>query len=540
MRIIRGECLEEMKKLPDNSVDAVVTDPPYGLGKEPNAHEVLSAWLREGTKEMKGGGFMGKEWDSFVPPPIIWRECYRILKPGGHMLVACGTRTQDWMGMSLRLAGFEIRDVVGWVYGSGLSKSHNVGKAVDKIQGNERQVVGKERSGLPDTHRTYNMANLGGSAMGGEYEITKGTSEWEGWGTGLKPAMELWTLCRKPISEKNVAENVLKWGTGALNIDGSRVSHNEPEKTTNRTPRPDSNIFSDKTCGFKKETNHVASASKKGRFPANLIWSHHPDCKFVGHKEVKSNAHYPEMDVNGYGKNYGGKTEYIAEGERPESETVEEWECVAGCPALEFAKAGESKSTGGRIGNKGSPMNMSGTKYQKGDPGFGDKGTPARFFYCAKPSNAERDFGLCEEFEKKQHVQWQTANGTSGKPSSLSEGRNTQRKNTHVTVKPVTLMQYLCRLITPPGGTVIDPFMGSGTTGMACKVEGFDFIGIEKEVESFLIAEARIEHVEYGMDIAKACRAEKRKEKKVEKVAEPNRPSVTLADFSGVDKTNDG
>ena len=371
-RIIQGDCLEQMKTLEDNSVDAIVTDPPYG-------------W-----------SFMGKKWDYDVPSVEVWKEALRVLKPGGHALVACGTRTQHRMAVNLEDAGFEIRDLIAWVYGSGFPKSLNIGNEM---------------------------------------------KEWEGWGTALKPAMELWTLCRKPLSEKTVVENVLKWGTGGINIDGCRVG--TEGITTNGKGKQDGNTpIVPQSPDFVGET-HI------GRFPANFIHD--------GSEEVVSL--FPD-----------------------------------------------SKSTDGRIGNKGSALNMMGTRYEAGDPGYGDSSSASRFFYCAKASKGERNMGL-DNMEKKA-ITDAKGNGLGRvcnicgasqlKPCDCKN--NTwvlpkKNQNNHPTVKPLALMRYLCRLITPPGGTVLDPYMGSGTTGMACKEEGFNFIGIEIEPEYVKIAEARIKAI---------------------------------------------
>ena len=214
MNIINGDCLEELKKLEDNSVDAVITDPPYGLSntKPQQVADVLKAWVTGDTVSVpaKRGGFMGKDWDSFVPPPAVWEECMRVLKPGGHMAVFAGARTQDLMGLSIRLAGFEIRDTLGWIYGSGMPKSHNISKAIDKAAGAEREVVGAGKSG-----KTYGMGGLRGvETSTGSFDITApATSEaqrWDGWGTALKPAIEPILLAQKPFNVVPLYEVVNK------------------------------------------------------------------------------------------------------------------------------------------------------------------------------------------------------------------------------------------------------------------------------------------------------------------------------------------
>ena len=356
-----------MKELADNSVDSIVTDPPYGLS------------------------FMGKKWDYDVPSKEVWQECLRVLKPGGYLLSFAGTRTQHRMAVNIEDAGFEIRDMIAWVYGSGFPKSLNIGKAVDKLQGNEREVVGERKQRANSENSEIKM-----NASSGEVEIvTKGTSEYEGWGTALKPALEPITVARKPLAEKTVAENVLKYGTGGINIDGSRVGKAEGDRTEYGV-----NDITSKTGNvFGKQYGEIGFDGTQGRFPANLIHD--------GSDEV--------TDL----------------------------------------------------------LNDS-----------------ARFFYCAKASKADRDEGL-EGFEDKELKSLGDFEGTPEHAPKL----NIVRKNNHPTVKPTKLMQYLVKLVTPKGGTVLDPFMGSGSTGKACKLEGFDFIGIEMDAEYIKIAEARINAV---------------------------------------------
>lgn len=243
-KVYNGNCLEVLKTFPDNSVDSVVTDPPYGIS------------------------FMNKHWDYDVPKVEVWQEIYRVLKPGAHVLCACGTRTQHRMAVNIEDAGFEIRDVITWHYGSGFPKSLDVGKAIDKLQGNEREDLGAspaQRLNKPDSD-VYEAG-----IRGKECRITKGNSEHEGWGTALKPATEFWTLARKPLSEKTVAENVLKYGTGGINIDGSRISTDEVKDNTSE--------YSDKGFwGSAKENNGEgrwtgsATNNPNGRFPANVIF----------------------------------------------------------------------------------------------------------------------------------------------------------------------------------------------------------------------------------------------------------------------------
>ena len=374
------DCLEGLKLLDDNSVDSIVTDPPYELG------------------------FMGKKWDStgIAHNVELWQECLRVLKPGGHLLAFGGTRTYHRMTCAIEDAGFEIRDCIQWLYGNGFPKSHDISKAIDKQAGAERKVIGKS-------------SRHGGGIKGNgtSYELppdipyitapsTPEAQKWKGWGTALKPAHEPIVLARKPLSEKTIAKNVMKWGTGGINIDACRIEYQKGEnptvggrhKKTGRRIGAGSEKF-----GFKSLEN--PEINLQGRFPANVI-----------------------LDEEA-----------------------------------------------GRMLDE----------QHKG---------ASRFFYCAKASKKERNMGL-EDVE----------------PTTVDDGRNkpidnpflrgkTPRQNTHPTVKPVKLMEYLITLVTPPNGIVLDPFIGSGTTAIAAVNLGFNYIGFEISEEYCKIAEKRISELE--------------------------------------------
>jgi site-specific DNA-methyltransferase (adenine-specific) len=418
--IIQGDCVEVMKTLPDNSVDSVVTDPPYELG------------------------FMGKEWDKtgIANSVDMWREVLRILKPGGYLLSFGGTRTYHRMACAIEDAGFEIRDMVSWIYGSGFPKSLNIGKAVDKLQGNEREVVGTQMLGGNAAQSTKEKGGTYASntnAVGVkpiEVKLTKGTSEWEGWGTALKPACEPCVLARKPLSEKTVALNVLKWGTGGINIDGSRVG--TEETITNHSRGIESAISKGKYGDSSAQETHQTNGQTFGRFPANLIYD--------GSDEV--------LEV---------------------------------FPNTGISRGGNAGVLNNKVyGEYATEKNNDGT-------GFGDSGSAARFFYCAKASKSERNM-WCEEMEEQQ-MDESRKEGNPGGDNPRNRGVH-KRTNNHPTVKPLALMRHLITMVTPPKGTVLDPFAGSGSTLVAAKELGFDFIGIEKEPEYVKIAEARINAVQ--------------------------------------------
>ena len=409
--IYHGDSLEVLKSFPDNSIDSVVTDPPYGLA------------------------FMGKKWDYDVPAVELWKEVLRVLKPGGHALIACGTRTQHRMAVNIEDAGFEIRDVISWVYGSGFPKSLNIGKAIDKIQGSQREIIATRVKSSQHRFKSDGVKHSGG-VLGSIVDYTRGSSPYEGWGTALKPAVEFFTLVRKPISEKNIAENVLKWGTGGINIDGCRVGS---EGARNNGSRPDENGYSSNAIYSKfKATTKIDY--NMGRFPANFI---HDGSEGVVRyfPETSAPGGYPkgtfEKDSNCYGK-YNGITR-------------------------------EERFT------------------------FDNGGSAARFFYCAKASPSERNEGL-EGLELKQvgiyaQDEW-SRNNMKGTPDNFRE----PVANHHPTVKPIALMEYLIRLITPKGGTVLDPFAGSGTTGIAAINLKVKYILIEREADYIPIINARLQH----------------------------------------------
>jgi site-specific DNA-methyltransferase (adenine-specific) len=339
-RVEQGDCLDRLRALPDASVDSVVTDPPYGLA------------------------FMGKRWDYDVPSVEVWAECLRVLKPGGHLLAFAGTRTQHRMAVRIEDAGFDIRDMIAWVYGSGFPKSLDVSKAIDKAAGAERVVVGQEKNWGATTAADGKTAY--GDYAGGwsvTAPATDAARQWQGWGTALKPALEPITVARKPLAG-TVAANVLAHGTGGMNVEGCRIG------TTKSIPASPAKA-NDSIGTFKTKDRHTHSSgfdASVGRWPANFI--------------------------------HDGSTE---------------------------------------------ATNL--------------LGDAARFFYTAKTSKAERG-----------------------------------DENHHPTVKPIDLMRYLCRLVTPPDGLVLDPFTGSGSTGCAALLEGFRFHGIEREPEYVAIATARIAH----------------------------------------------
>jgi len=439
-QILHGNNLDILPTLADNSIDSIVTDPPYELG------------------------FMGKKWDSsgIAYSVELWQQCLRVLKPGGHLLSFGGTRTYHRVAVAIEDAGFELRDSIAWLYGSGFPKSLDVSKAIDKQAGAEREPITEVISDIfGDQEVEKKLANPGSTAdrlaMGNNWQdnpvetkpATPEAQQWQGWGTALKPAFEPVIVARKPI-EGTVANNVLKWGTGGLNIDGSRIgtetisTHNAP-KGSFAGGEPDRG--SD-TSSYKEHT---------GRWPANIILDPYT-AELLDEQSGTSTSKSSNM------------------------------------------KAGLVEGIGARN------LSPKATTYES-VRGHNDSGGASRFFYVAKASKRDRNEGL-EELPEVQGGSMTGAEYREGKPSNQP-----MRQNFHPTVKPTALMEYLITLITPPNGTVLDPFTGSGSTGKAAILQGFDFIGIEMTEEYLPIIEGRLKHAEQL--VAEAKEQDKAKESEV-------------------------
>jgi len=384
--LYRGDCRAIMQEMRESSVHAAVCDPPYGLSSEPDMVEVLEHWLNGDDFAGTAKGFMGKGWDSFVPGPATWREVARVLKPGGHLAAFSGSRTYDLMTLAIRLSGLHLRDQAMWLYGSGFPKSLDVSKDIDKRGG------GMARPGWPASSKRCEAVD------GQHYErrpkgaaVFDDAKAWSGWGTALKPAHEPIAIARKPLSEGSVSRNVLKHGTGAINIDACRVDADK--RTGWGGQAAGGNTWNASNCGLG---HNGPPTDSEGRWPANVM-------------------HDGSLEV------------------------------------AECFPAGERQAL--------------------------------RFFYSAKAGREEREFGMagCE------------AKGMPSLNGSFQERGCPPAKNHHPTVKPVDLMRWLIRLTTPARGTILDPFMGSGSTGIAAVREGVTFIGCEMDHDYFAIACRRIE-----------------------------------------------
>jgi len=386
--LFHGDCLDYMETATENSVDSIVTDPPYAMS------------------------IFGKDWDYGIPGKAYWENAMRIVKPGGHMLAFGGSRTFHRLMCVIEDAGWEIRDTIMWVHAEGFPKSYNVGKGIDKFL----KTGNASWNGTGDSSKGslgYSKLQYEQGVRPSDYsdrhqnktEITEEKAkEWEGWGTALKPAFEIIVIARKPF-KGSIAKNTLKHGTGALNIDACRVETGLPQK----------------------------------RWPTNLIHD--------GSDEVEECFPYKKSgSPNGVGQFY--------------RRTVNTWgPANINCGGSEEA-------------------------YR-----YSDSGSASRFFYCARASKKDRDEGL-EDMEIARVLGDERPSGSSYERRGLPP---VYRKNTHPTVKPTKLMRYLCRLVTRPNGIVFDPFMGSGSTGKGAILEGFSFIGCEKEGEYVEIARKRID-----------------------------------------------
>jgi DNA modification methylase len=471
--------MKVLRELPDNSVHAVVTDPPYGLSKEPDIIEVLTKWMAGEDYTHRGGGFMGKTWDSFVPGPAVWREVYRVLKPGGHALVFAGTRTQDLMTVSLRMAGFEVRDVIEWLYFSGFPKSHDVGKAFDRRNGSslafreESEKFGaylKERR----TAKRYSMKYID-EQLG----LNTSYSWWEGRKSGVQPPSKRNYLRLKPILElddrfdlfidrveaerEKVGEykGVVKGGvTYSAGFGNGAVG----EASTVEITKPATELA--------RKWDGWGTALKPAHEP--IIVARKPLAGTVADNVEKYGTGGINIDGTRIGRLEGDRFEYGVDG--------------------------DEQNTTGESGIYGKYKPCAYNPHEAGRFPANCVTTDADAFYSPYFNVTPRE--LSKKASKKDRNSDWKGESIVAEEKTTDDGRKkpidnpflrgeTKRVNSHPTVKPIELMAWLVRLVTPPGGIVLDPFAGSGTTPAAAKREGFDFIAIEQSDEYAEIARKR-------------------------------------------------
>jgi DNA modification methylase len=560
--VLHGDALARLKSLPDNSVDAIVTDPPAGIsfmGKEWDnftgkqktydsaAERAKANANKEKLKQYQQGatpfGFSSssgqptkQERDAFIAfLTSVMSEALRCLRPGGHALVWALPRTSHWTALALEDAGFEVRDAIFHHFGSGFPKSTAIDKQIDKLLGAEREVIGNNPNRVgrkPEGYHDGWSRPWQEDSESMAHKITKPATpeaqQWAGYGTALKPSTEIWWLVRKPLSEPSIAANVLKWGVGGLNIDGSRIAGHWTSWTrkdgTISPKQGHSSPLPMNRAGDKAEQVERNPEHPQGRWPANLLLSHSIWCVPNGTKRVRGNNSHldDQLKHNGNGTRlFGQDKPHVTTHGYADSdglEEVEDWQCTDDCPIRLLNEQSGIRKSGGPGVHKAGKQGYHGNVRDFYTEGHASEGGASRYFtnfppadfvpfcYTSKASRAERNAG-CEGLpitDKEPHnliaSKWiidprHPDGGYAMNPSPPLQ-------NSHPTVKPLALMRWLVRLITPPDGIVLDPFLGSGSTAVAAIQEGFHFIGIEQkdtEDEPYCqIAEARIAHAWRG------------------------------------------
>lgn len=538
--LYHGDCLDVIAAMPDASVDSIVTDPPYGLG------------------------FMGKAWDD-LPPGLPWAvECLRVLKPGGHLLAFGGTRTWHRLAVAVEDAGFEMRDSIAWLYGSGFPKSMDVGKAIDKAAGAEREVVG------PDPNwrtRVHSESTYDGGQSRPEYITAPATPDaqrWDGWGTALKPAFEPIVVARKPLSG-TVAQNVLTHGTGALNVDATRIGTTDSlgggankgmtaETRHEGFARPWMRDDEAREAAAARSRENTARAESMGRWPANVVLDG-PMAAALDEQSGTSESRIgkPRGAASGDGwgmtatgveyADSGGASRFFYTTKATSAERPFYWRLPCNCetikPCAETSRQrdiGDSRSGEGKSWNmstsgnattvpslvgttsttetatssttrpptsSSSPSSNTSASIPAANCETASGGNPAQFVESSSQSTLSTGISAPKDGRFTGGAAPATSPALSGTSVCANCGASARRES-HATVKPLDLMRWLVRLVTPPGGVVLDPFAGSGTTLEAAIVEGFRCIGIEREADYLPLIEQRIARACPPLDFTEA------------------------------------
>ena len=464
-QVLLGDCLTLLRQLPSDTFDICITDPPYGLGKKaPRPEEILAFFM--GASLDTGGDFMNSDWE--IPTVEVWKEIYRVLKPGAHVISFGGTRTWDLISIGLRLAGFTYRDTIAdehpalqWLQSQGMPKSHNVSKAYDRKKGID--VKAEDYKG----------------------PVTEAAVEWSGYGTGLKPTWEPILVFRKPF-KGTVAKNVQKHGTGALNIDACRVKHAsredfEQHKAQVEEVRKKGGVRGD-SWKNSSDLSGASEVTEAGRWPPNTIFEHTPGCRKVGVKEV---APHPQGSDR-FQKTSGGdfSSDYQNQRAQEDPDYLYEWECAPGCPAAALNKqTGDRPSTLTGRADPSKSHAHPGTQTNPNSTFLGE-----RTYHSAVYADSGGASRYYPQFEQELEEPFLYVGKASKREASL----NGRVKKVHKTRKPVKLMRWLCRLSGRKGALVLDPYCGSGSTLVAADLEDMFWTGIERDPEMQAAAEQRV------------------------------------------------
>ena len=533
--VIVGDCIVEMRGMEPESYDAIVCDPPYFLSFMGSDFDSPSGIKRS----LKDAGI---EVSKATSPPLLFQlwcqawatEALRVLKPGGYIAAFGGDRTHHRLMSGIEDAGFDIVHTISYCFASGFPKSLNISKKMDQAAGATREIVGSYRgaSGIGKKSEGK-MGYSPGQDMMKDVDmtvyITKPSTDvakqWDGWGTQLKPAWEAIVLARKPMIGTFI-ENVERYGVGAMNIDGCRIATTDVLKPSGVVPSRSEGSVGDNFGFTHSDGDKQRQASEEsirrtmelGRWPANMVFQHDDDCELVGTKRIKVHAEATgttHSDTSFFGGSRMEEREIHTYSDADGMEIIEEWHCVEGCPVLELDRQSGAVRSSGRYQAGDSTPNkpliaFGGYGPQKGKNQYTDRGGASRMFFTSKASRSEREDGLTKD---EVTLMYKFASGEEDiVPTPMAPDLNADAAwnkdgqgnpynrgvvplvNNHPTLKSLALMRWLCRLVTPPAGRILDCFMGSGSTGIAACKEGFRFVGIEREAPYAAIAKKRIAH----------------------------------------------